>query len=126
VSSPPLLRRFERDALVACAGLALIGLGLSGPRMGLSVIAGGSLSWFSYGALKGAVNGLGPGVRGGPWTLVKFFTRYAILAVAAYVMLARLHVSPLGLIAGVSAPVLALGAAAARVITPARRPGNPR
>jgi hypothetical protein len=110
------------------AGGVTAGLGwaVSGWWMAVSVLAGGALFAVSYGALKGAVRGAGNGGSPGGWTLVKFFTRHGILAVAAYVMLSRLRVSPVGLIAGASAPVLALGAAAARAIIPARRPGNPR
>jgi ATP synthase I chain len=126
MSTPPYLRCFERDALVACGLLAVGGLALSGWRVALSVAGGGALAWVSYRALKGAMDAVGSGAPAGPWTLVKFFTRHAILAFAAYVMLSRLRASPLGLIAGVSAPVLALGAAAVRTIIPARRPGTPR
>jgi hypothetical protein len=39
--------------------------------------------------------------------LVKFFTRHAILALAAYVMMVRLHLDPVGLLAGVSSLAVA-------------------
>jgi hypothetical protein len=45
------------------------------------------------------------GEKGGKTTrfaLVKFFTRHAIVALAAYVMMVRLHLDPVGLLAGVS------------------------
>jgi hypothetical protein len=45
---------------------------------------------------------------------VKFVTRHAILAVAAYVMLARLRLHPIGLLVGASSLVLAAAAAMAR------------
>ena len=38
---------------------------------------------------------------------VKFFTRYALLALAAYVMLTRLRLHPVGVVAGALAPFLA-------------------
>lgn len=126
VSDPIFLQRFERDAVIACALSALVGLLVWGWAAAGSVAAGGLLALVSYRALKGAVLALVSGGSGTAWTLVKFFTRHAILAFAAYVMLSRLRVSPVGLIAGVSAPVAALGAAACRIIIPARRPGNPR
>ena len=126
MSDPVFLQRFERDAGIACAVSALAGLLGWGWAAAGSVAAGGLLALVSYRALKGAASGLVSGGSGRAWTLVKFFTRYAILALVAYVMLSRLRVSPLGLIAGVSAPVAALGAVAWRTIFPARRPGNPR
>jgi hypothetical protein len=36
------------------------------------------------------------------FTLVKFFTRHAIVALAAYGMMVRLHLDPVGLLMGVS------------------------
>ena len=36
------------------------------------------------------------------FTLVKFFTRHGIVALAAYGMMVRLHVDPMGLLIGVS------------------------
>jgi hypothetical protein len=121
-----VLRRFERDALLACLLMALAALAWQGRRMALSVAGGGVLAGVSYRAIKGAVQAVQAGAVVRPWVLVKFFTRHAILAFAAYAMLSRLRASPLGLIAGVSAPVVAAGAAAWRTIIPARRPGNPR
>lgn len=38
---------------------------------------------------------------------VKFFTRHAILAVGAYVMIARFEFDPMAMLAGVTAPALA-------------------
>jgi hypothetical protein len=38
---------------------------------------------------------------------VKFFTRYALLAVAAYVMLTRFRLHPVGVLAGATSPFLA-------------------
>jgi hypothetical protein len=40
--------------------------------------------------------------------LVKFFTRYAILAVAAYVIMARLRLPPVAVFAGASSLVIAV------------------
>jgi hypothetical protein len=45
---------------------------------------------------------------------VKFFTRHAILAVAAYVMMVRLHLDPVGMFIGVTSVVVAAAVAAAR------------
>ena len=48
------------------------------------------------------------------FVLVKFFTRHAIVALAAYGMMVRLHLDPLGLLAGVSSLGVAVGVEALR------------
>ncbi len=50
------------------------------------------------------------------WGLVKFFTRYGILALAAYVIMARLRLPPLAVFAGASSLVIAVAVEAARGI----------
>ena len=92
----------------------------------ISVGCGGLLAWVSYRGIKGGVDAALSGQKGRILPLVKFFTRYAILAFLAYVMLARLRVSPVGLLAGASSLAAAACAAAARVIVTGRRPGNLR
>lgn len=52
---------------------------------------------------------------------VKFFTRYALLAVAAYVMLTCLRLHPAGLLVGVSSPFVAAVVEVGR-LSRARRP----
>ena len=116
-----------RDAAVACV---VIALALASIRRdlwsGLSVLGGGFLIWLSYWAIKGTVDALiarrsglvhGPGEAGGAaenggkparFPLVKFFTRHGMLALAAYGMMVRLHLDPLGVLAGVSSLVIAV------------------
>ncbi len=132
------------DALLARApGVARAGA--EGERdAALGVLGGGALVGFSYRAIKGAVDGIlaravavrasaGEGAaeagagqattvtrpRGDrialALALVKLFTRYALLALGAYVML-RFRLHPVGLIAGASSPVLAAGAEAVRLL----------
>ena len=67
----------------------------------LGVLGGGALVAISYRGIKAGITVLveaGPGGAGGTRHvaigLVKFFTRYAILAVAAYVIMARLRLPP--------------------------------
>ena len=48
------------------------------------------------------------------FVLVKFFTRHAIVALAAYGMMVRLHLDPIGLLAGVSSLGVAVGVEALR------------
>jgi len=127
-------------ACLAMAGSALVVRG-GNPDAALGVLGGGVLGGFSYWAIKGGVDGLlgsgaGPAPGSGdspsagpkrelplaarvPLT-AKFIGRYALLAVAAYVMLTRLRLHPVGLLLGVSAPVVAAAILAVRI--GARRP----
>ena len=123
-----LLARFERDALLACVAMALAALLLpfGGGWAALGVLGGGGLAGVSYRGLKAGVYGaVGPG-SGRAIALVKFFTRYAMLAVAAYVMLARLRLPVWAVAAGASSLVVAVAIAAARAFGSVSRPGNPR
>jgi hypothetical protein len=83
----------------------------------LGVLGGGLLLGISYWAVRGAVDALITSLprhsgeaakagktsqKSGAFTLVKFFTRHGIVALAAYGMMVRLHVDPMGLLLGVS------------------------
>jgi hypothetical protein len=123
----PSLRLFERDAVVACAVMAAIALAIQRgrPAAAVGVVGGFALAASSYSAIKGAVNlvvslaGRSPTAPGDSSVesplpagrrialAVKFFTRYALLAVGAYVMLACLGVHPVGLLAGATTPFVA-------------------
>jgi hypothetical protein len=141
-SRDPWIRRFEKDtllALLAMAGLALV-VRAGNPDAALGVLGGGALGAFSYWAIKGGVDAaLGSAafsasggaatarVAGGRRLLgarvlsvAKFIGRYALLAVAAYVMLTRLRLHPIGMLVGVSAPVVAAAVLVVRMA--ARRP----
>ena len=111
----PFVRGLERDAMIACAccAAAALAIGDEGPRASLGVLGGGLLAGVSYRAIKGAADAVAaPGGR--PAALVKFVTRHAILAVAAYVMLVRFRLHPIGILVGASSLVLAAAAAMAR------------
>jgi hypothetical protein len=91
------------------------------PRIAAGVLAGGVLVGLALWALAGVVNALTlrdetgeirPVSRAFP--LVKFFTRHVILALAAYVMMVRLHLDPVGMLVGVTAVVVAAALEAAR------------
>jgi hypothetical protein len=134
--SDPLLRQFERDTVVVCLAMAVAALVLrqGRPDAAAGVVAGGALMALSYLAIKGGVDlviaaaskaarpakssdaeeepgdaperpALPAGRRA--WLAVKFFGRYALLAVGAYVMLACFRVHPVGLMAGATAPFVA-------------------
>jgi hypothetical protein len=146
--SDQLLRQFERDGVVACAMMAAIALLVERGRTdgAAGVLAGGALSALSYWAIKSGVDvvvavaakasrentpgGANAGnVEGQPgpvltaghraWSSLKFFTRYALLAVGAYVMLSCFRVHPVGLLAGATTPFVA---AAVQVVRSSRAP----
>jgi hypothetical protein len=112
-----VIDRIVRDAAVVCV---LAALGFSAWRRdltsGLSVLGGGFLIGLSYWAIRGVVDALiavqsrsgEPAEKPTRFQLVKFFTRYGMLALAAYVMMVRLHLDPVGLLAGVSSLAVAV------------------
>ena len=136
MESDPLLRRLEWDAVRACGLMALLALAWrrGQPDVALAVVAGGVLAAISYRGIKGGVDALvttvlereGAARPARSWALVKFFTRYAILALVAYLVVVRLRLHPIGIVAGASSVVVAAAVEAVRI---ARRPlhsGNPR
>jgi hypothetical protein len=111
--SDPLLRRVERNGILACAGMAVIAWALARGDVNApaGVFGGGLLAWISYRGIKGGIDVLTGPVREGVNVaigLVKFFTRYAILAVAAYVIMARFRMPPVAVVAGASSLVVAV------------------
>jgi hypothetical protein len=109
-----VLDRIVRNAAVVCALVALIyTLAQRSWLAGISVIGGGVLIGISYWAIRGVVEAAvarrdsdeSPSVSI-RFPLVKFFTRHVILALAAYGMMVRLHLDPLGVLAGVSSLVI--------------------
>ena len=117
-----MLSRIARDAAVTCASFVVLSM-VVWPgqwRIPLGVAGGGVLVVLSWWAIRGTVDGWLGRVRGNGGRpraglgLVKFFTRYAMLGFAAYVMMARLHLDPIGMLAGVSALGVAAGAEAVR------------
>ena len=122
----PTLRRLERHSLIACVVLAAVA-GIVTRRLDapLGVIGGGALAAISYQGIKAGISvlaGAASGRRTVAVGLVKFFTRYAILAVGAYVIMARLRLPPVAVIAGASSLVIAVMFEALRE---ARRPHRP-
>ena len=97
-----MIERVARNTAIACVVLALAFAiwkrNLAGP---LGVLGGGVLIGISFRANRSAVDAL-LARKSSSFTLVKFFTRYAIVAVAAYGMMVRLRIDPLGLLLGVS------------------------
>ena len=122
------LSTFERDAVLACVAMAAVALlaPFGGAWAGLGVLSGGTLAAVSYRGLKAGVSGAIVGGSGRAVALVKFFTRYAMLALAAYVMLARLRLPAWAVAAGASSPVVAIAIAAARAVSSTSGRGNPK
>ncbi len=82
----------------------------------------------SYRGIKGGIDALVGAVSGGAngrirtaIGLVKFFTRYAILAAAAYVIMARLRLPPVAVFAGASSFVVAVTVEAVRGVVSRQR-----
>ncbi len=127
----PSLRRVQRDsAIIAAAAVALaLALQEGRPEGALGILAGAGLMGVSYAAIKGGVTALVQGTveagRGAPgggvsrsrvaWILVKFIGRYFVIGLAAWAVLVPLRAHPLGLFAGVTVPVLAIGIEAIRL-----------
>jgi len=123
VEPDPALRRIERHSVIACAALAVAaGIVTRGVEAPLGVLGGGALVAISYRGIKAGISavvdsgngGAAGGSRPVAIGLVKFFTRYAILAVAAYVIMARLRLPPVAVFAGASSLVIAVMAEALR------------
>ena len=112
-------RRLFRDTAVVCMTLAGVALAVwpDGYAAAGGVLGGGALMGLSAWSIRGVVDGVlgaGRGQGSGSWVLVKFFTRHAMLALAAYGMMARLHLDPVGMLVGVSSLALAAGVEAIR------------
>ena len=110
----PMLRRIERSAVVACGAMAVVAALVARGRIAAAagVVAGGALAGIAYRGLKDGIDaavefgGKRPG--SGWFGLVKFFTRYGILAAVAYVIMARLGLPPVAVVAGASSLVVAV------------------
>jgi len=109
----PILRRIERRAVASCAVMALGAWAIARGRVDapLGVLGGGALVWISYRGIKNGVDALVDRTASRARVaigLVKFFTRYGILAIAAYVIMARLRMPPLAVVGGASSLVVAV------------------
>ena len=115
----PFLRRIERDAAVACVIMTVVVAAIWRDRsdMALGVLAGGGVAAISYTGIKSGIDAVARRARAGRaarWALVKFFTRYAIVAAAAYLMMVRVRLHPAAIVTGASSLVIAAAAEAVR------------
>jgi len=134
VEADPSLRRIERTAVVVCLAMVVLALVLARGRLGpaAGVLGGGLLMAISYRTIAsnvtGFVNLLAPpaGPAGASskdedvrpplaFMAAKLVARYALLALLAYVMIARLRLHPLGLLAGASSIPVAVSFEAIRL-----------
>ena len=106
--------------------MTVVALGIGGWRAAIAVAGGGALIGISFLALASGTAALASIIAGqaGPdrsrvirGAMVRLVGRYALLALLAYVMIARLRLPPLGLLAGVSSVVVAAFIEAARLLT---------
>jgi hypothetical protein len=117
-----MIGRIARDMALACLVIAIIFfIWKRDAASPLGVLGGGVLIGMSFWAIRGTVDALVALRTGGEtgristlFVLVKFFTRHAIVALAAYGMMVRLHLDPLGLLAGVTSLGVAVGVEALR------------
>ena len=134
----PSLRRVQRDSAAIAVAAAVLALALQGgrPEGALGVLAGAGLMGVSYAAIKGGVTALlaraaaagraetgerAPKARTA-WILTRFIGRYLVMGAAAWAVLVPLRAHPLGLFAGVTVPVLAIGIEALRLALAPTRP----
>lgn len=134
-----LLRRLERTAVVWWIGVAALALlwRRGRPDVAVGVLGGGVLAGASYWAIKSGIDRLSAHLmrraaagattaRGeagasrqparAPWRAVALMgLRYALLALLAYVMIARLRLHPIGLLLGASSVVAAAAIEALRI-----------
>jgi hypothetical protein len=111
-----VIARVARTTALACGAIAMLfAWWRADVRAAIAVLGGGALIGFAFWAIAATVDDLilrfrdETGRKTAGFALVKFFTRHAIVAVAAYGMMVRLHLDGMGLLAGVSS----LGVAAA-------------
>ena len=106
-----MLARLERRAIWLTLGAAAVALVApqAGPPIAAGVFGGALIVAVSYWAIKRGVDGIAAALTAGAsprartvGALIMSVLRYALLALIAYVMIARLRLSPVGLLAGAS------------------------
>ena len=143
----PVVRRLQTGALVWCVGATALSLAGWPSRLDVAagIVAGGVLAAVSFFAIKSSIDAVlgllpvplgsdpiqiagsetpidtGAGRRAAVGALAKMTGRYALLAVLAYVMIARLRLHPIGLVVGASSLVASAALEAGRwVARPSR------
>jgi hypothetical protein len=146
LETDPMLRRLQAGAAIWCAAAAALVMVVWPGRWDVAagILGGGVLTGVSFLAIKSSIDAIlrslparpadaseGGGDEGDgtpprtALTLVKLVGRYGLLALLAYVMIARLRLHPLGLVVGASSLVASASFEAARWVT-GGRPVPPR
>jgi hypothetical protein len=120
-----VLHRLQVTAAVCCAAMMALAYVLSRGQVRpvLGVLGGGILAGVSLLGIRSGIGGMIVGTGAiGPrprvaWMVLKVVGRYALLALLAYVMIARLRLHPLGLLAGASSVVAAAVIEAGRLLS---------
>jgi hypothetical protein len=116
-----MIARLARQTVLACVVIAVLFAAWTRSLAGAAaVLGGGALIGISFWAIRGTVDVLMLRLRSetrpksAAFALVKFFTRHGIVALAAYGMMVRLHLDPVGLLLGVSSLGVAVAVEAVR------------
>jgi hypothetical protein len=118
----PFLDALERRAAVCCVAFAVVAwLVTRGWRAPAGVLGGGVLIGVSFYAIRSSIEQIAPRRgeirRGAPaGAVVKMAGRYALLAILAYVMIARLRLHPVALLLGASSVAAATALEAGRLL----------
>ena len=128
LETDPVLRAVERNATVAATVMTIAACFVRPrPHLALGVAGGALLVGFSYWTLKRGVVALAAMLSNpqehasesrarSARELRKLALRYALLALLAYVMIARLRLHPWGLLAGASSVVAGVSIEAIRLL----------
>jgi hypothetical protein len=128
VETDPFLRAVERNVFVIASAMTVAALFVRPrPQLAIAVAGGAALVGFSYWTLKRGVTSLVAMLSDAPDTerkprgnrgreLRQLVLRYALLALLAYVMIARLRLHPWGLLAGASSVVAGVSLEAVRLL----------
>jgi ATP synthase I chain len=125
-----ILQRVRTTAIVVCLAFAVLAAAVTGGQLRpvFAVLAGGFLAGVSYWLLASGVTDVvdllvpttGESARltrrSRLGMTAKLVGRYALLALLAYVMIARLRLHPLGLLVGASSVVAAVAIEAVRFL----------
>lgn len=127
-----MIERIARSTAISCVVIAIaFAIWRGSAWAAIAVFGGGFLIAISFWAIAQTVDKLMPaasvsrrspegakadetGQKTAVFTLVKFFTRHAIVALAAYGMMVRLHLDAMGVLAGVTSLGVAVGLEALR------------
>jgi hypothetical protein len=130
VHAEAILHRVQLTSIVVCLAFAATAFALSRGRIApvVAVLAGGVLAGISYWMLASGITNVvdqmlpragesaRPTRRSHLVITGKLAGRYALLALLAYVMIARLSLHPLGLLVGASSVVAAVAIEAVRFL----------